>query len=317
MTRNLVALLTTAIIMFGPPVLAAETAAPEDVVMSTNDFTVTIRDFDLSLEVQGLTGERKERALGRNGAVAQVFENFYLIRSLAADAEHNEAIDMDRIDWEVRNHRERLLMERQLNFEVEKILKDVDLDALAEAEYKASREKYMRPEQVSAAHILISVEERSPEEAKAIAESVLAKLEAGENFEDLVAEYSDDPGSKSVGGELGFFGRARMVKPFEDAAFALTEPGEIAPLTESRFGFHIIRLTERQEARQLSFEEVKPRILKQVEQQARIDAQKTVMTRVREEAPARGLHVNVELLDELKAQYFTEEAQPAPEDIAP
>jgi hypothetical protein len=80
--------------------------------------------------------------------------------------------------------------------------------------------------------------------AKAKAEEVLAKLRAGGDFNALAKEHSGDPSNKNNGGDLGWFGRGMMVKPFEDAAFAL-KPGELSSVVETQFGYHIIKLDER------------------------------------------------------------------------
>ncbi|HXT64992.1 MAG TPA: peptidylprolyl isomerase [Pyrinomonadaceae bacterium] len=120
-------------------------------------------------------------------------------------------------------------------------------------------DEYMKAhpeEQVHARHILISVksadEVKSPDaaegldkpQARAKAEEVLKRVKAGENFEALAKEYSTDPGSKESGGDLGWFGKGRMVPEFEKAAFAL-QPGQISDIVESPFGFHIIKVEER------------------------------------------------------------------------
>jgi parvulin-like peptidyl-prolyl isomerase len=116
-------------------------------------------------------------------------------------------------------------------------------------------DEYMKShpeEQVHARHILIAVKSAdAPTEegldkpqARAKAEEVLKRVKAGENFEALAKEYSTDPGSKESGGDLGWFGKGRMVPEFEKAAFAL-QPGQVSEIVESPFGFHIIKVEGR------------------------------------------------------------------------
>jgi parvulin-like peptidyl-prolyl isomerase len=120
---------------------------------------------------------------------------------------------------------------------------------------QAEIDEYMKAhpeEQVHARHILISVKsEDAPTEeglekpaARAKAEEVLKRVKAGENFEALAKEYSTDTGSKENGGDLGWFGRGRMVPEFEKATFAL-QPGQVSEIVESPFGFHIIKVEGR------------------------------------------------------------------------
>jgi peptidyl-prolyl cis-trans isomerase C len=105
------------------------------------------------------------------------------------------------------------------------------------------------PGTVRASHILISyagtsveTATRTKEEAHKLAEDLLARLNKGESFEELAATYSDCP-SAEAGGDLGFFGKGRMVKPFEDAAFGL-KPGQVSGIVETQFGYHIIKRTQ-------------------------------------------------------------------------
>ena len=105
-------------------------------------------------------------------------------------------------------------------------------------------------EHVWASHILVDTAETGQE--------VLDKLEAGEEFGALAAEYSTDPGSKDQGGDLGWFPAGRMVPEFEAAAFGL-EPGEISGLVETDFGYHIIQVHEKEE------QEMDPAVYAQVQ----------------------------------------------------
>jgi parvulin-like peptidyl-prolyl isomerase len=105
-------------------------------------------------------------------------------------------------------------------------------------------------DRVSVAHVLVGYQgaqrseaRRSKEEARKLAETVLAKARQGASFAALAQEYSEDAASKSRGGTLGSFSRDTMVKPFADAAFALA-PGALSGVVETPFGFHILKRSE-------------------------------------------------------------------------
>ena len=114
-----------------------------------------------------------------------------------------------------------------------------------------------------ASHILFQAaspdDEQQQQAVRAKAESVLAEAEGGADFAELARTHSDDPGSGAQGGDLGVIARDQMVKPFEDAVFAM-EKDEIRGLIESDFGYHIIKLTELVPGRQQTLEEVRPEV---------------------------------------------------------
>ena len=112
--------------------------------------------------------------------------------------------------------------------------------------YEARKTQYQTPEERRASHILIAAPKSAPEaeraKARAKAEELLAQARKNPaGFADLARKNSQDPGSAAKGGDLGMFSRGMMVKPFDDAAFALKE-GELSGVVESDFGFHIIKL---------------------------------------------------------------------------
>lgn len=129
--------------------------------------------------------------------------------------------------------------------------------------YKSNPDKFIQPESVRASHILIRAEENADAatkaQAKTKAEQILQDVKAGKDFAALARQHSQDPGSAVNGGDLGFFPQGQMVGPFNDAAFSL-KPGATSDLVETQFGYHIIRVAEKQAARTVPLEEVRPRI---------------------------------------------------------
>lgn len=135
--------------------------------------------------------------------------------------------------------------------------------------YDSHKDEFKTQEMVKARHILVRVENAASEDekkkAKDKAEMYLKKIKDGEDFAKMAAEVSDDPGSKAKGGDLGFFPKGRMVKSFEDAAFAL-KPGETSGIVETQFGFHIIKVEDKKEPTIESFDAVKERIKQKLAQ---------------------------------------------------
>jgi peptidyl-prolyl cis-trans isomerase D len=144
-----------------------------------------------------------------------------------------------------------------------------------QAFYDQHRDDYRVPEQVSVSHILIKtplpgpggkVDAKGTEDARKKAEDVLKQLKAGGNFADLAKKYSEDPGSGKNGGSLGWIGRGRTVPEFEKAAFSLAK-GSTSDLVQSSYGFHIIRVDDKQAAHVKTLDEVKDQIEESIKQQ--------------------------------------------------
>ena len=140
--------------------------------------------------------------------------------------------------------------------------------------YEQNIARLSGPEERRASHILIAAAKDAPaaerQKARERAQGLLAELrKTPERFADLARKNSEDPGSAAKGGDLDFFGRGAMVKPFEDAVFAMKK-GEIGDVVESDFGFHIIKLTDIKAPKQKSFAELRPSLEEELKtQQAR------------------------------------------------
>ena len=145
-------------------------------------------------------------------------------------------------------------------------------DSEIEDYYKRNADaRFKHPEEVHARHILISVpagaSDKEKAAAKAKAEDVLKQAQAkGADFVKLAAKYSDDTSNKLQGGDLGTFGRGQMVKPFEDAVFAM-KPGQIS-IVETHFGYHVVKLEASTPAHTDTLAEAKPKIIEEMRTQA-------------------------------------------------
>lgn len=149
---------------------------------------------------------------------------------------------------------------------------DADVDAFLDendervrALYDGRQGEFDQPEQIRARHILIRIPagEDSDALAKAQAEQALARIHEGESFEAVAEELSADPGSRTRGGDLGFFPRGRMVKPFEDAAFAL-EPGELSEPVKTVHGWHVIQTEEKRPAQLITYEDARANLAREL-----------------------------------------------------
>ncbi|KKB40942.1 peptidylprolyl isomerase [Bacillus thermotolerans] len=117
--------------------------------------------------------------------------------------------------------------------------------------FEENKDQFAQAEQVQASHILV--------EDEATANEVAKKLAAGGDFAELAKEYSIDEGSSKEGGEVGYFGKGAMVPEFEEAAFSM-EKGEVSDPVKSEYGFHIIKVTDKKEAKEANYEESKEEI---------------------------------------------------------
>jgi len=147
--------------------------------------------------------------------------------------------------------------------------KIVITDAESKAYYDKNPQMFKQPEQIKASHILIKVDAKADEAKKAEArkkiEEVQQKLNDGGDFAALAKEYSEGP-SNTKGGDLGYFRRGQMVKPFEEAALAL-KPNEVSDIVETRFGYHIIKVYDNKPEQTLAYPDVKDKITQRMKQE--------------------------------------------------
>ena len=138
--------------------------------------------------------------------------------------------------------------------------------------YQQNPKNFQESERVRASHILITApkaaDAATKAQARAKAEAILKDVKAGKDFAALAKQNSQDPGSAANGGDLGFFQQGQMVGPFNDVAFSL-KPGAVSDVVETDFGYHIIKVVEKQPGRTVPLEEATPKIQQFLESQNR------------------------------------------------
>lgn len=151
--------------------------------------------------------------------------------------------------------------------------------------YNSNLDSFRTPERVRARHILIKAKKDDKDDeakAKAKAEGLLKQIKSGANFAELAQKNSDDTGSATKGGDLDFFPREQMVKPFSDSAFSL-KINEVSDLVKTDFGYHIIQTTAKEEARLKPFEEVKAKLAVDAVKQLAYDKMQEAIDKARPE----------------------------------
>jgi peptidyl-prolyl cis-trans isomerase C len=180
--------------------------------------------------------------------------------------------------------KEDLMIEALLDEQTKDLKKVTDEEV--SAFYRDHPESFRSQEQVRASHILVAVDEGATDEERAQKRLELAglkgEIEKGADFGQLAAEHSDCP-SKARGGDLGYFERGKMVKPFSDAAFAM-KVGDTSEIVETQFGYHLIKVTDHQDPKTATLDEVKGQIENLLNRQAKDKAIGAYVSKLRESA---------------------------------
>jgi len=237
-----------------------------------------------------------------------LLSKLYLSRLLAREAE-KQGLDKDPlVQAELQSHRDQVLAHERLRQIREAPVPD--LTEAAREYYRAHLEEFRTAPQVRLSHILIEARgKRSREQARRLAEEVLTKARAGEGFEQLVLKYSDAPKAKENKGDMGWVTPDRLKPGFSRPVFKL-EPGQVA-LVERPYGYHVVKVWARKEARQLPFEAVRDRIL------ARLvaDYRRERVNQYLDELKKRTLKIDQTLLDayiQKKRQALEKQLQSSP-----
>lgn len=262
-------------------IAVAHAAEPAPVVLVQGQ-GLSITDQDLRADAERIPAQQRDQILSQPGQVAGIASDLYVRRALARQAQAAGLEQRPQVQAALRLARDRVLSDAML----EKINADNAPDAqalegLARNEYHAHPERYATPESVRVQHILIR---GTGDDSQAKAAALLDELKHGADFAALAKANSQDPGSAAKGGDLGFFARGKMVPEFEQAAFALQNPGDLSELVKTQFGYHILRLEARRPAGTPDFADVREAIERDMRARVLQDARVSAADKLRRDA---------------------------------
>lgn len=240
---------------------------------------VTVYSSDVLGGMEEMPKDVREKFLEEAEQVENFAQTLFLRRFFATQAQQAGVDKNPSVRRQLLDMQERILAEAQLEHVENAALPSNELiDKQIRTIYKGEPQRFTTPAQVHARHILIAGQDDA---SRAKAEKLLADLRTGADFEQLAREHSADPGSAAKGGDLGFFAKGKMVPAFEKAAFALKKSGDLSPVVQTPFGFHIIRLEGHKPATVKPFDEVKDQLRAETIAKLKNDARKKEVERVR------------------------------------
>ena len=229
-------------LLAGIVVASAGLAAEADVEVVKRG-TATLMQSEIDARLDEVPTTQRAGLMDSPERIDAVLSQLLLLEQLAAEA-IDEGLESDpRLARQLALVRNRLLAQFKLEKIREAAARQVDGEALARERYAANPQAFKNEEIRAVRHLLVSTEDRSDADALALAEKAQARIAAGESLADLARELSDDKGSRESGGLIENIPRGRTDPAFEDATFALANPGDITPApVKSRFGYHLIEL---------------------------------------------------------------------------
>lgn len=280
-----------------------------DNAVAVRDGNVDISEAEMAAMIEAWTDEMRRAAARDKGERFELITSAMMSRKMAAEAE--DATRNDPGYWDMKfkilNVKQRYVFDR--------FMAQLDIpafDDLARERYETEKDKYARvPEHRKASHILLRcmAENCNREDLRPKAQELLEELRNGGNFETMVGEYSQDPGSKARDGRLTDWiriGDPKTIPEFVGGLFEIEDVGDYSEITDTRFGLHIIRLDERVPSFYQPYDQVRDVVIKDLENEYKQLAAKDFRSRylLSDEA-----YIDGDMMDRLFAPYLPEEEE--------
>lgn len=234
----------------------------ETVVAKRGDASITMLDVDAAM--QSVPARLRANLMNNPKRIDELLDRLLSSRQLANEARASQIDDTAVFKQAVKLQEERLLSEQALIDFREKM--DIgNVGELARERYQVNPGAYALAGDTSVRHILITTKDRDETEALKLAEEIHSRAVEGEDFVKLVKQYSEDPSKDSNDGLIPGADTDAMDPSFAEAVKRIAKPGDISPVVKSQFGYHVILLVQRTESKPRSFDEVKDKIVREMD----------------------------------------------------
>lgn len=239
-----------------PPSTGSSASNP---VFARGPSGVVVTADDVASDMTRMPEETRRIMVTKPDTLQQIASNLITRRALAREAEVSSLAQTPAVAAALAIARDRVLSDARLaQMDAQNTPSDATLEAYARQLFITNSDKFERPAQTRARHILLA---NTGPDAIVKAKALLEQLRNGASFEAAAKSNSIDQGSAARGGDLGFFASGQMVRPFEEALAKLAKAGDLSEPVESQFGLHIIRLEERRDKGKSTFEDVRAQLL--------------------------------------------------------
>ncbi len=269
-----------------PTVEAKNDKGTDKILAEVGGYKLTLKEFN---EQIASLPPQLQMAVARNPQLKeQLLERWVQLSLMAKEARKQGLQDKPAVKKRIQDMTNALLAQEFMRENIEAKVNVTDKEI--KDYYEKHKSEFVEPAQVRARHILVKVppnaDKKAWAEAKKKAEMIRAKALKGEDFAKLAKEYSDDPGSKGRGGDLGYFQKGRMVPEFEKAAFAL-KVGQISQPVKTTFGYHLIKLEDKKPSKQESFKDVQQRIRQKLTREKQRKIREEIISKLEKKYPVK------------------------------
>ncbi len=287
------AAVAAAVVLAAAPVTAGSNDSK--VVASVGPYKLTLKEFNE--QVNSLPPQMR-MAIMQNAELKKTFLERWVQITLLGMKARDMGLDKNpEVKKRIEDLKNSLLAQELYRREIEPKTKKVN-EAEIKKYYAEHKDEFAEPEMVKARHILVRVKDSKDQKSwKAARKKLLEikkKIDKGADFAEMAKQFSEDPGSKDRGGDLGYFPKGRMVKSFETAAFSLKK-GEVSDLVKTPFGYHLIKVEDRKPGSTKSLDQVRRQIEEKLVKEKQREAVESMIAALKKKYSVK---MNTKLLEE-------------------